>query len=113
MNRSIDTIMKWLTETVTSKMPISPQQFVEAAEYLVILIGDEHAKLYILEQEVAQMKLNTLPSSKSVAEAKIRIEATDKYRDMRQQQAKIKQIEETIRIAKIQARLKMDEQRLN
>jgi hypothetical protein len=107
--RSVDTIMHWLTTTVQSKMQISPQQFVEAAQYLVILVGDEHIKLYDLEQKVAQMKLEMLPSAKSVAEVKLRIEATDTYKEMRKQQARIKQIDEMIRVAKLLGRMKNDE----
>jgi len=101
--------MDWLTKTVESKQPISPAQFVEAASYLVILIGDEHSKLYNLEQKVSQMKLDLLPSAKSVAEVKIRIEATDTYKEMREQAAKIKQIDEMIRVAKLLGRMKGDE----
>lgn len=113
MNRSVDTIMTWLTNTVQEKIPISPQQFVEAAEYLVILIGDEHAKLYDLEQKVAQMKLDLLSTHDKVNKVNIIVEASDVYKEMKIQRARIEQIEETIRIAKLQARMKMDESKLN
>ena len=105
--------MTWLTKTVESKQQISPAQFVEASQYLVILMGDEHTKLYDLEQKVAQMKLDMLPDCKSVAEVKLRIESTDTYKQMRTQQAFIKRIEEMIRIAKLMGRMKGDEMKLN
>lgn len=113
MNRSIESIMQWMTSTVQNKETISPQRFVDAASYLTILIGDEHTKLYDLEQEVAKQKLELLQTSKSVAEAKVRVEALDVYKSMRKQQAYIVQITEIIRVAKLQARMAMDEMKLN
>lgn len=101
--------MTWLTNQVQNKLPVSPQQYVESAAYLNILIGDEHDKLITLESDVAKMKQELLPNSKSVAEVKLKVEASDKYKEMRKQQAYIKQIEETIRISKLYARMKNEE----
>ena len=47
--------------------------------------------------------------SKSMAEATVFVEGTDLYRTMRLQEAKIDQVNEMIRIAKLQARLSNDE----
>lgn len=87
MNRSIESIMTWLTNQVETKQVISPQQYVEAAAYLNILIGDEHDKLISLESDVAKMKQELLPVSKSVAEVKLKVEASETYKNMRKQQA--------------------------
>lgn len=113
MERSIQTIMSWLTNTVQEKKPISPQQFVEASAYLVILMGEEHAKLYDMEQKVAQIKLKYIELDKSVAEAKVRVETTEEYKEMKKQQAFIEQISEMVRLAKLLGRMKQDEQKLN
>lgn len=109
MNRSIESIMTWLTEQVQSKQIISPQQYVEAAAYLNILKGEEDSKLIQLKSDVAKMRQDLLPRSKSVAEVKLIIEASDKYREMKLQEAYLERIEETIKISKLYARLKNDE----
>ena len=101
--------MTWLTNQVETKQVISPQQYVEAAAYLNILIGDEHDKLISLESDVAKMKQGLLPNSKSVAEIKLKVEASGTYKNMRKQQAYVKRIEETIKISKLYARMKNEE----
>lgn len=107
--RTVDTIIESLSEGVSSGNSISPDLYVKAAEFLTILVGNETDKLYILEQQVAQAKLKALEESKSVSEAKLKVEATDLYREARIQKAKIDQVYEFIRIAKLTARLKNDE----
>lgn len=109
MTRTTDNILEYFNTAVKERLILSPQDWVEAAEYLNILIGEEHDKLFGLEQEVAQKKIEALKTSKSVAEAKLIVEGTDTYRAMRTQKGKIEQIQEFIRIAKLQARLKSDE----
>jgi hypothetical protein len=108
-----DLILGWLKETVENKLPISPHTWVDAALKLNVLVGDEHDKLFNLQQQVAQIKLTFLKEDekKNVSAAKMRTEASDTYREMRMQEGKIKQIEEFIRIAKLQARLKDSEMR--
>lgn len=107
--RSIDSIMTWLTTTVRAKKQISPHQFVEAAQYMVILIGDEHDKLYKLEQEVAIMKRDLLSQHEKVNKVNIIVEASDLYREMKKQKSFIDQINEAIRVAKLMGRMKNDE----
>lgn len=101
--------MTWLTNQVQNKLPVSPQQYVESAAYLNILIGEEHDKLIDLENQVAKIRQELLPNCKSVAEVKVHVEAEEVYAQMRKQQAYIKQIEETIRISKLYARMKNEE----
>lgn len=105
--------MAWMTDTVRSKRPIPPQQFVEAAQYMVILIGDEHSKLYELEQKVAEMKRDLLDKHEKVNKVNILVEASDIYKEMKNQKALISQITEAIRIAKLMGRMKMDELKAN
>lgn len=113
MERSIETIMNWLTTTVQEKKEIPPQQFVEAAQYLVILMGDEHRKLYELEQKVAKMKVELLTQHDKVNKVNLLVHATDEYKEMKMQQAKIKNIEEMIRVAKLMGKMKQSEMGLN
>jgi tRNA G10 N-methylase Trm11 len=103
----LDTLKGW----VEGKHPIDAHKWVDAAQKLNVLIGDEHDKLFDLQQKVAQMKVNYLTEGNTSAAAKSKVEATDLYREMRKQGARIEQIEEMIRIAKLQARLKDNEYR--
>lgn len=106
-----DLILSTLKQWVETKTVVDAHTWVEASLKLNILISDEHDKLFKLEQEVAQMKVHYIEDGKSVAYAKTKVEATDLYRLMRIQRAKIEQIEEAIKIAKVQARLKDTEMR--
>jgi len=104
-----DLILNWLKEAVEAKRPISPLEWLDAAQKLNALKQDETMLLHKMQQVVAQKKLTFLGESKSVAEAKLKIEAEDEYKFMRDQMDKCAMIEEQIRIAKIQARM-TDEQ---
>ena len=109
--RSIDTILEWFESTVSAKLPIPPTKWIEAGEFLNVLIGDENDKLAELEQKVAQEKLELMKGSESVAEAKMKIEATDIYKEAKKQKNKINQIIEFIRLAKLHARIYSEELR--
>lgn len=106
---TVDDILAFLKEAAEDRQIISPERYLDAARNLTALLGDEIDKLSLLEQEVAQFIANEISAGKSVAMAKALVAATDEYREMKRQHAKIKQIEEMIRIAKLQARLKSDE----
>lgn len=106
-----DTIIDFLQERVENKEPIHASIWLDAAQKLNILIGDEHDLLFDLQQQVANMKVRYYEDIKegekpNVSKAKMYIETSDVYREMNKQKAKISRIEEFIRIAKIQARLK-------
>lgn len=104
-----DTILNWLKEQVEHKNIISPDLYLDACTKLNLLISDEHDKLFDLQQRVAELKVEFIKADLSVAEAKTRVDATDTFKEMRKQEAKIGQIEEAIRIAKIRSRLKSNE----
>lgn len=102
---TIDTILDQLKEWVENKIPISPGAWLESAAKMNALKQNETELLHKMQQMVAQTKLTLLKDSKSVAEAKIKVEATDAYRFMKDQEDKVDRVEEQIRISKIQARL--------
>lgn len=108
---TIDTILTWLKESVEQKRIIDAHTWVDAAQKLNVLIGDEHDKLFNLQQQVAIKKAALIVAGDSVAKAKALSECWDEYREMKRQEAKIGQIEEAIRIAKVQSRLKDNETR--
>lgn len=107
--RTVDSIMETLNSIVAEKQIISPHYWVEAAKYLNVLIGSEHEKLWDLKQKVAEVRLEARRSVKTMAEANAIVESTDVYRMAKLQEAKIEQVQETIRLAKLQARLTNDE----
>ena len=104
-NIILDALKGW----VESKHPIPPSLFLDACMKLMILMSDETDKLYLLEQQIASLKVAYIEGGKTVAAAESYVKSTDLYRQMKQQTAKIKQIEEAVRISKIQARLRNDE----
>ncbi len=103
--RTVDDILKNLQNEAESAKQLNPELWIDYAQILATLIGDEQTKLLDLQQEVAILKVAFIRAGDSVAMAKAKVEAMDKYKEMKQQEAKIKRIEEIIRIAKIHARL--------
>jgi len=104
-----DIIINYLQNQVEQKLPIDPGTFLDAAEKLNILLGDEHEELFSLAQKCAIIKADKILEGKSVAMAKALLEASDDYRHMLSQKAKIERIVEFIRLAKLHARIKNDE----
>ena len=103
---TVDTIINFLKDAVEKKMILPPSVFLDAAEKLNILRGDEEDKLINLMQKVAQYKTEKILEGKSVAMAKVMVEATDTYKEMLIQKMRCERIVEFIRIEKIRARLK-------
>ncbi len=106
-----NTILGYLKEAVENKAKLNPDVWIDAALKLNTLLDDEYGALYDLQQEVANIRLENLQlytdqnGKRNVSEAKLRTEATETYKLYKKQESRCKQIEEFIRIAKIQARL--------
>lgn len=106
-----DTIIDWLKDAVEHKRIVDAHTWIDAAQKLTVLLGDEHDMLFNLEQKVAQQRVKLITDGFPVSKAKAFLEETDIYRATRTQKARISRIEEMIRVAKIQARLKDNEYR--
>ncbi len=106
-----DTILNWMREQAIHKAPIDPMTWLEAAEKLNAMIGDEIDKELDLRQIVSQKRLEILEGGKSAVYARMATEATDDWKKMVRQGAKIGQIQEAIRLAKHHSRLKSEELR--
>lgn len=108
-----DTIITWLNEQVTNKFPISPTTFLDAAVKLNLLLADEQEELFNLQQKVSQLKIDYLQDDdkRNVSKAKMMVEASDDFRLMKTQQAKIDRIIEFIRLAKVQSKISSEEMR--
>ena len=99
-------IIEWAKERMEqTKSNLDPQVWVEVALKLTILLGEENALLYELQQAKARKQLELQVDDMSVAQSKLLLEATDEYRNYHQQKALIEQIAELIRVAKLQARI--------
>lgn len=103
------TIIETLKGWVETKQIIDSHTWVDAAQKLNVLIGDEHDKLFDLQQKINVERVIWLRRGETSAFAKTMVEAMDLFKDMQKQKAYIGQIEEMIRIAKLQARLKDNE----
>lgn len=110
---TVDTITGWIKEQVENKQPINPSLWVEASMKLNVLLGDEQNKLFDIQQQVADLRKLRIESGDTVSKAKVYIEATNEYKDMCKQRAKIERAVEMIRIAKLMSRMSLDEIRSN
>ena len=106
-----DTILNQLQEWIETRQVVSADTWLNGAGKLNILRGDEHNLLFDLQQAVATAKVALLEQNDSVAMSKVKVEAMECYKQMCRQKAKLERIEETIRIAKLQARLANEEYR--
>lgn len=84
---------------------------MRAARSLVLFLGDEKDKLLELESAIAQMTVTLKQDNPDmpVAELRIRREAWPEYLEMKKQKARVEQIIEFIRIAKLHARISHEE----
>lgn len=106
---TVDAILNWLKEQVQNKRPVSPERYLDAGIKLNILKSDENDRLIELEHELAVKRANYVNEGGTSSAAKIRLEADPIFKEVQQLKAKLKQIEEAIRLSKLAARLKNDE----
>lgn len=106
-----DAILAWMRDQAEKKVPIEPLKWLEAGMKLNILSSDENDRLIELEMAVAALRMSHMEKSGTAAAAKVMVEASEEYADMRRQQAKVKRIEEAIRMAKKYAQIRSDELR--
>lgn len=106
-----DFILNWFKEAVEKKEPIPPSVWLDGASKLNVLQGDEEDILFELQQKVAEIRVKCMEESDkiNVSRAKVLVEATDEYKQMKKQAAKVARIQEQIRISKIQARMRDNE----
>lgn len=97
-----DSILEFFSTAVENRKQLNPEFWLNAAMRLNICLIDEEKKLQDLRQKVAEMKLKYLDAmdKRNVSEAELRVEVTDEYREMKNQQSKCDRIEEFILLAK-------------
>lgn len=106
-----ETIVEFFEKSVQQKRVVDSHTWIDGAQKLNALLGGEHDVLFQLQQKVAKMRVELLSGGAKVGYAKMVVDSSDEYREMQTQKAKIGRIEEMIRIAKLQARLKDSEMR--
>ena len=106
----METVLRDLGELITNKVPLGPEKWLEAAQYLNFFLEDETNLLFTLEQEVAKKKVELIEADpkKNVSRATVMVEATDEYKKAQMQRARIEQIKEFILISKKQATMASD-----
>lgn len=112
MGNTADSIMAALEVMSKSKEPIDPGLWVDGAMKLTVLTGEEHDKLFDLEQKSAALRIFFLEGGMSAAAAKMHSEASEEHKTARRQKAKIARIEEIVRLAKLRGRMASDEMRM-
>ncbi len=108
---TVDSLINYLQNKVENKVVLNPNVWIEVAVRLNVLQGAEMDKLLELQQQVAKLKIESIESDpkRNVSKAKMFVEATDLYKDMKRQEAKIDRIIEFIRLSKVQARMRDEE----
>lgn len=111
MTQNADDILKVLEGWAANKEVIDANRLLDAATKLTLLLGDEANELFILEKEIAEKKVKFLEDGKSVAYANLQVAADEHTLRAKLQGAKIKRIEELVRLSKLRARLADNEYR--
>src|SRR3990167_2634756 len=109
MTNQTDTIINWLTAQAEKKEIVDASDLLRAAHNLNLFLADEQEKLFQYQQNFAITVSDYIKEGKSVVMAKQLTQATDGYKMLQSQKARIERIIETIRIAKLNARIKSEE----
>lgn len=109
--RTTDSIMAYFTKSVEDKQPIGAHEWLDGAMYLSILVQGEQEKYNEQQQQVAILRKTLLEDGKTVAFAKVMVEATEEYKQMLNQKVKIDRINQFIMLSKINSRLSSDIQK--
>lgn len=108
MENTVDSILESFIRMSKNQGVIDPHTYLLGCEKLNALLQNEQNDLYDMEQQVALMRKAFLEDGKSVSFAKAMIEASDAYKEVRKQKAKIDRAIETIRLGKLHARMSQD-----
>lgn len=105
---TVDSLLEHLQKLSKEKGIIDPNTYLAVAEKLNSLLQDEQHILFMIEHCLATLRTNLLQEGKTSSATKMIVEASDDYLEARKQKAKIDRVLETIRLAKIHARLSTD-----
>lgn len=106
---TVDLILNTIQEWVENKQPIDATTWLDAALKMNILVADNQERYWDLHQKVSQRKVVLIENGAKIGTATAKIEASDDYRLMKLEEAKIERVAEFVRLSKIQARMSNDE----
>ena len=104
--RTTDSILSKLREMVENKMPITAEEWIDAALFLNILKTDEDNELLKFDTSLAKKRLEVRARHKSAIDAENELKTTEEYENYQKQKSRIDNIKEFIRIAKKQAEVR-------
>lgn len=98
----VNQILAFFKERTESNKVLNPEMWSDAALKLNLYRGDEEGLLHEKRRKVAEKKVALLDQmeKRNVSEAELRVEATEEYADMRNQETRCDQIIEFIRLSK-------------
>lgn len=97
---SIDQILTGARESVEKNMPVSPAQWLDAAQRLNALVENLDERLIATEMDYRKLRASYIEEGKSATEAETRAKASDTYGELLRLKAKKEQVEAFIQIAK-------------
>jgi len=110
---TFDSLMDGFRKLSEERNPVNPQQWLSGALKLNVLLDSEIETLIHLEFILANMRKELLEKDKTSAYTRMMVEASEEYKTYQQQKAKIKNAEETIKLAKKYAQVTSDLMRNN
>lgn len=97
---TLDTILDWFKEAIENKVPISVDQWLDAASKLETLSEDLDDSIALYEQEMNNKMAEYIRDEKPAVQAKILARSDVDYGDYLKKVAMRKRITEFVRIAK-------------
>lgn len=105
MENTLDSILKAFEKMAQQKEVIDPHLYLQGCEKINALLQGAQEELFIKDQTVAKMRKLLLEESKTASYAKMVIEASDEYLEVRLLKAKIDRAIGTIQLGKKHATL--------
>jgi len=102
---TFDDIMEGFRKMAANNEVVDPQRALNGAIKLNSLLMGEVERLIVLEHDVAVMKRDCLARGDTASAAKMNVEASEEYKQMRMQGARVKNAQELILIVKKNATL--------
>lgn len=106
---TIDSIIGILIEWTENKVPINPELWIDAGLKLNLLKEPLMGRIIALQNSLANKRVTLLEQGKSVAFARTVLEADNEYSECELLKARIKMIEEQIRLAKVRGKMGLDD----
>jgi hypothetical protein len=98
--RTIDSVLSYFEEAAMSKLPVSPSQYLDAAQLLTALVGNLDNEIVDAELSYLKMRALYLEEGKTSTESEVRSKATEVYATFLRLRAKRERVKSFIQLAK-------------